>query len=70
MSIVFWILVILGIVFVIFYLSNKSKIKEGKSTAQNEAKRQVQEQIMRPEKKHHEEEKKRWEDEYWRRHAK
>jgi len=70
MNIIFLILITLGILFIIFYLSKISKTKEGERKAQDRAELQAKEQMIRPEKKLHEEEKKRWEDEYWRRHAK
>jgi len=74
MSIIFWILITLGILFIIFYLPKISKIiskiAQRERKAQDEAGRQAKEQRIRPQKKLHEEEKKRWEDEYWRRHAK
>jgi len=69
MSIVFWILIILGISFLIFYLSKITKIKEREKKAQDETERQAKEQMTRPENKLHEEEKNRWEDEYWKRKA-
>jgi predicted membrane protein len=68
MSAIFRILITLGILFIIFYLYKKSKIKkEEERKARNEAERQAKEKMINPQKKLHEEEKKRWEDEYWKR---
>jgi len=70
MGVVFWILIILGILFIIFYSSKINKIKEGERKHRDKAECQAKEQIISPQKKLHEEEKKRWEDEYYRRQAK
>ncbi len=70
MNVIFWISIIVIIPFILFWLSKRSKIKEGERKLQEEARRQAQEELRRPEKKLHEEEKKRWEDEFWRRQTK
>lgn len=51
MSVIFWISIIVIIPFILFYLSKRSKIKEGERKLQEEARRQAEEELRRPEKK-------------------